>query len=217
MKTTRRGLGTALFGVVLIGFLCSHSLGSRPLHADELTQKAASVVSSLVTKIWAIREHASDADARERQLAEAIETSTNIDLLSRLSLGRYWRSLSETERDAYQSLFAQSVIGSLAYRLDNAVRELDGPMDRHFVIITSMPAGKKDIVVRSKVVVPDGRPLSVDWRLREAEGGPAIIDLVVEGVSLLVSQRAEFAAVIERSGVDGLIERLRRHVRDGES
>jgi phospholipid transport system substrate-binding protein len=214
---TRRRANKIFVGTALASQLCASFLWARPLLADELSQEATSVVKSLVARVWAIRGQPSNPKARERELALAIETSTNIDLLSRLSLGRYWRSLSETERDAYQSLFAKSVIGSLATRLENAVRELDGPLDRHFVITNSRPTGKKDIVVRSKVVASEGQPLSVDWRLREAEGGPAIIDLVVEGVSLLVSQRAEFAAVIERSGMDGLIERLRRNVGNDES
>ena len=215
MTATRRWVGKVFAGALLAGGLGSHCLMAKPLLANELSLQAVAVVNDLVAQVWAIRSNASDAGTRERQLARAIETSTNIDLLSRLSLGRYWRSLNETERGAYQSLFARSVIGSLAYRLESAIRELDGPLDQHFVITTSMPTGQKDIYVRSKVLAASGPPLSVDWRLREAEGGPVIIDLVVEGVSLLVSQRAEFAAVIERSGVDGLIESLRHNVRGG--
>jgi phospholipid transport system substrate-binding protein len=214
MKATRRRLAAALGGAVLISFLCANLLLAKPLLANELRQHAASVVSGLVAEIWSARGLAFDAEARQRHLAQSIATSTNIDLLSRLSLGRYWRSLGVAERDAYQNLFAKSVIGSLAHRLESVVRELDGSLDDHFFIIASMPAGKKDVLVRSKVVANDGRPLSVDWRLRESEGGPVIIDLVVEGVSLLVSQRAEFAAVIERSGVGGLIESLKRNARD---
>ena len=51
----------------------------------------------------------------------------------------------------------------------------------------------------------NGPPLALDWRLREGDAGPVIIDLIVEGASLLVSQRSEFAAVIERHDLDGLL------------
>ncbi|MEL6963290.1 MAG: ABC transporter substrate-binding protein [Pseudomonadota bacterium] len=214
MKTTRRSFCATLIGAAHTGLLCSILLLAQPAHADEPSQQASAVVSDLVEEIWAIQAQALDAQTRERRIAQAIVTRTNVDLLSRLSLGRYWRSLSSDDRDAYQSIFAQSVIGNLANRLEGAVRDLEGPLNRHFVIISSRATGKKDIFVRSKVVATDGQPLSVDWRLREAKGSPVIIDLVVEGVSLLVSQRAEFAAVIERSGVSGLIENLRRNVRD---
>jgi phospholipid transport system substrate-binding protein len=39
-----------------------------------------------------------------------------------------------------------------------------------------------------------------------------IIDLVVEGVSLLITQRSEFGSVLERAGVDGLIHELQKRV-----
>jgi ABC-type transporter MlaC component len=48
----------------------------------------------------------------------------------------------------------------------------------------------------------------VDWRLRDAGQGPVIIDLIIEGASLLVAQRSEFATVIERADIDGLLAEL---------
>jgi phospholipid transport system substrate-binding protein len=53
-----------------------------------------------------------------------------------------------------------------------------------------------------------GGALAVDWRLRDGGGGPVVIDVIIEGVSLLVSQRSEFAAVIERSDMEGLLAEL---------
>ena len=42
--------------------------------------------------------------------------------------------------------------------------------------------------------------------------GPVVIDLIIEGISLLVTQRSEFAAVLERAGVDGLLAELNARV-----
>ncbi|MGI9500730.1 MAG: ABC transporter substrate-binding protein [Geminicoccaceae bacterium] len=165
--------------------------------------------------IWASREERSDADGRKQMLAEAITAKTSIDLLSRLVLGRHWRSLNIADHDEYKSLFSRVIIGGLAGRLDNLLGEFGGPLEEHFAIVNSKAVGKRDVLVHSKVIAADGQTLSVDWRLRQLKNGPAIIDLVVEGISLLVSQRAEFAAVIERGRVDGLIEALRDRARTG--
>ena len=60
-------------------------------------------------------------------------------------------------------------------------------------------------------VIGGGPPLKVDWRVRERDdGGLVAIDVIVEGVSLIVTQRSEFAAVIERQGMDGLLAELRQ-------
>ena len=208
-----RALQAVRAGVVL-SCLFPTLFTPRILHAaSEATDRAVETVRSLASDIWSIRDGHADPDRRMQQLARAIEGSTNVDLLSRLVLGRHWRSLSSTDHQEYKTLFSRVVIGGLAVRLHSLLHELDGRLDQHFAITNSTTAGKKDILVRSKVMAADGQPLSVDWRLRALEKQPVIIDLIIEGVSLLVSQRAEFAAVIERSRVDGLIEALRRRAR----
>ena len=46
------------------------------------------------------------------------------------------------------------------------------------------------------------------WRLRTSPAGPKVIDVVIEGISLVPTNRAESATVIRRAGIDGLIEDL---------
>ena len=53
------------------------------------------------------------------------------------------------------------------------------------------------------------KDVRVDWRLRPAEGRFAIVDLVVEGVSMGQAERSAFAAQIENGGLDGLMASLR--------
>jgi phospholipid transport system substrate-binding protein len=56
-------------------------------------------------------------------------------------------------------------------------------------------------------------PLQVDWRLRAQDDGRlVVIDVIVAGVSLIVTQRSEFSTVIERQGFDGLLAELRQRV-----
>jgi phospholipid transport system substrate-binding protein len=56
---------------------------------------------------------------------------------------------------------------------------------------------------------PSGAPLSYDWRVRSAQADPKIVDVVVEGVSLLITQRSDFSSVISQNGIDGLIRSLK--------
>ena len=201
------------YGVVLLCLAPSFLISESAPAAGNATDDAVKVVRTLAEDIWSSRQ---EAEGRVQQLAKAIKAKTSVDLLSRLVLGKHWRSLENADQDEYRALFSQVVIGSLASRLELLLREFDGPLDQHFSIIGSGAAGKKDILVRSKVVATDGQALAVDWRLRETDTEPVIIDLIVEGVSLLVSQRSEFAAVIERSRMDGLMDSLRNRARSGE-
>ncbi len=210
MITRRQAFGT-FRAALLVCILASSQLISRePLGADSPFDLEVEVVNGLAADIWRSRDQTSETSDRRQLLFRAIEAKTNVDLLSRLVLGRHWRSLEPVDRDEYRALFSKVVIGGLAGRLDVLLHELSGPLEQHFSIKSSGAIGKKDVLVRSVVISADGQPLSVDWRLRRLENGPVIIDLIVEGISLLVSQRAEFAAVIERGQMDGLLQTLRR-------
>ena len=79
-------------------------------------------------------------------------------------------------------------------------------------MVASRPVGNWDILVQSRVLPPGNQPPRVDWRLRDRPEGPVVIDLIIEGISLLVTQRSEFAAVLERAGVDGLLAELNARV-----
>lgn len=196
-----------VFSVVLC--LAVLLLPSYRADASEPGEPAVGVVEGLASDIWSIPP-GSNSTERRQFLATAIEARTDVVLVGRLALGKYWRTLDESQRGDYQTLFSDVIIGGLAGRLDALTSQLDGPLEQHFVITGSVKAGKRDVVVRSKVIGADGQPFSVDWRLRDRDEQPVIIDLVVEGVSLLITQRAEFSAVIERHRLDGLIATLRK-------
>jgi phospholipid transport system substrate-binding protein len=188
-----------------------------PIRA-QASNPAEQVVQGLVDDIWAtLNTDGVDGSARVDRLMGVLEQRTNVALISRLALGRYWNQLPEAQREDYQQLFRAVVIRSLARRLNGYAEDAKGPIEERFQILGSASAGKDDTLVRSKVFPRNGQPLALDWRLREGASGPAIIDLIVEGASLLVSQRSEFAAVIERNNLDGLLAELRARARSARS
>lgn len=204
----------ALLGTILAAALLA-SIG-QPARAQP--SSAEMVVHDLAQQVWALLAR-EDLDERSRldQLAGTLESKTDVDLLSRLVLGRYWRLSSEEQRAGYQQLFRDVVMRDLAMRLHRYAHGTSGSIEDHFQIVGSGRVGEGDALVRSRVVPEDGKPVTVDWRLRERPDGPVIIDLVIEGVSLLVSQRSEFAAVIERRDMDGLLAELRARAGSSKS
>ena len=70
--------------------------------------------------------------------------------------------------------------------------------------------GKRDALVVTEISRPSGPPLVAGWRIRDiGDGKMQILDVIVEGTSMLVTQRNEFASVVKSKGVGGLIEMLR--------
>jgi phospholipid transport system substrate-binding protein len=193
-------------------------LWGRFAAAQSPTGRAEAVVAGLAEDAWALIQ-SSELDRRARldQLTGLLQSKTDVPLLSRLVLGRHWQRMTADQQVRYEQLFGDVVLRSLARRLDQYAYGAKGPLDQHFRITGSQPAGEKDVLVRSKVVPPTGDTVDVDWRLRMQGDQLVIIDLIVEGVSLLVTQRSEFAAVIERSDMDGLLAELRARASSTES
>jgi phospholipid transport system substrate-binding protein len=170
---------------------------------------AEAAVQNLAAQIWQVLGRTDlNSGVRVDAIAALLENATDVGLLSRLVLGRYWQRLSEEQKARYQILFRDVVMHNFASRLNQYAKDAQGPLEERFTISSSAAAGKQDVLVRSTVRPVSGEPVAVDWRLREGDGGPVIIDVIIEGVSLLVSQRSEFAAVIERSDMEGLLAEL---------
>ena len=200
----RREMLAMVAGALVLGPL------GEPIPAAAAQSSAEQVVQDLANQIWAtLNTSAAHDSARVDRLMTLLEAHTDVDLISRLALGRYWNQLPEAQRKDYQQLFRDVVMRSLARRLNGYAPDAKDAIEKHFQILGSAPAGKSDTLVRCKVFPPDGQPLALDWRVREGEAGPVIIDVIVEGASLLVSQRSEFAAVIERHSLNGLLAELR--------
>ncbi len=144
-------------------------------------------------------------EQREERLGQILEGNFDLPLISRLALGISYRQLDDGQRAEYQKLFADYVRATYADRFSTY-------SGQRFEATSSQTLGDGDIVVASRIVPPTGEPIKVDWRVRLESGKPQIIDVVVAGVSLVVTQRNEFQAVVQSKGVDGLLALLRQRI-----
>ena len=144
-------------------------------------------------------------ERRKKVFREALTGSFGLKTIARFTLGRYWRVASSNQRKEYRRLFEDFLV--LAYA--NRFRDLGGVKLR----VTSVRMiNKRDQLVLSEVDSGGGRPpIRIGWRVRETRHGLRIVDVIVDGISMSVTQRDQFAAVIRssRGKVDGLLEMLR--------
>jgi phospholipid transport system substrate-binding protein len=187
-------------------------VAGRMARAVPSAAAAEEVVRRLVDPVWHLVGQGSVDDLEHDDLLSVLDEGTDLTLLGRLVLGRYWRQANPRQRSEYLQLFRHYMLQTFVQRLRQYVGSDLSYAAERFQIIASRPVGERDVLVQSRVAPPSAQPLRVDWRLRERPGEPVIIDLIVEGISLLVTQRSEFAAVLERSGVDGLLTELRARV-----
>jgi phospholipid transport system substrate-binding protein len=131
------------------------------------------------------------AAEREARLRRLVERNLDLQTLGRVVLGRYWEGMSESERAEFLPLY----VGYLSRTYARSFVDL---APDSLKIRGSRMEGEM-IVVLSEVSSPDG-PFPIEWRVSRGPEGPRIVDVIAEGVSLAITQRAEFNSVIRRGG-----------------
>ena len=180
----------------------------RVAMAQPTAEAAEALVSEVGAKVLAILQDpaASNQDKFDRLVA-VLEGPIDLDLVAKLILGRHWRSASKEQQTQYLELFR-------AYALEFLASKLHLYSGQEFQVVGAKTVSERDAVVTTRILSNGGPPVEVDWRLREAPDGSLMaIDVVVAGVSLIVSQRSEFSSVIERQGFDGLLDQMRSQVK----
>lgn len=149
-------------------------------------------------------------EQRDMKFRQMMHESFDLMTIGRFVIGRNWHAATPEQQKEYMRLFEELVVKTYSDRF--ALYTGEG-----FRVRSVTPEGERDYIVRSEITHPDGSPpTTVDWRVRQKEGKLGIIDVIVEGVSMSVTQRQEYSSVIERNGgnIDGLLEVMRKHLQE---
>ena len=89
------------------------------------------------------------------------------------------------------------------------VRDADVQTLRDLVTLGEEQARRETRIVLTKIVVPDDDDVQLNYRLMQRDGGWKVIDVVIEGVSLVANFRSQFAEVMAKGGADELLRQLK--------
>jgi phospholipid transport system substrate-binding protein len=139
---------------------------------------------------------------------ELLDQDFDMPAISRFVLGRYWRTASEAEREKFVHLLSGDLVHFYGQRFARYAGET-------FYVTGSRPS-LAGTVVRSQIVRPSGAPIAVDWQLSRQSGVYKITDVVVDGVSMALSERQQLAREIQANGgqVAGLLEKMENEAAD---
>lgn len=186
--------------------------GARTAVANPDVDAARAVIQDLGQEVLEVLGPGGQKDTQQlEKLTKLLKEAIDLDMTGRLILAKNWRSASDEQRMAYLDLFHPYALDNLASKIRASSAEI--PL-KSFEIVKGEVVGKKDVMVSTDLFWPGYPPYRLDWRLRAQDDGSfQAIDVMVEGISMVVSQRAEFASVIERRGLDGLLDQMRDQVK----
>ena len=206
-KTTSSEAAAARGGVTRRGFAgglaalaCAAAARASSNAAED---GAAAHVAALIDRALAmLKAPPGDAARSDAAFRRLLDDYFDLPSIARLVLGRHWRAATPEQRESFSRAFEEHIVRVYTSRL----RSYNG---EEAEIRGTAPRTERDAVVAMEVLRPEGPPLRLDWLVRRAESRYRVIDVAAQGVSLLVTKREEFDAVIARVGLDGLIAQLR--------
>jgi phospholipid transport system substrate-binding protein len=164
----------------------------------------AAVISNLGNRALEVLGKNATPAQRVARFHELFRADFDVPGIARFVLGRYWKTATPEQQEEFVKLFEDYI--ALVYSSQLAA------YSGETLKVTGSRPEPEGTVVASEIVRPTGTPpVKVEWHLTDRNGAYKISDVAVDGISMAVTQRSEFAAVIQRNGgqVQGLINQLR--------
>lgn len=178
-------------------------------HDESVKTPVGKFIQNLGDKaIAAIADKTITKEQRSDKFRDILRNSFDLMTIGRFVIGRSWNAATPDQQKEYMHLFEELVIKTYGDRMTLYTGE-------GFQVVAVRPETEKDTIVNSQITHPDGsQPTTIDWRVRLRDGKLGVIDVVVEGVSLSVTQRQEYAAVIQNNDgqISALLDKMRQQL-----
>jgi len=191
---------TQVFRLLLLALLF-------PLLALAQDSEPEALVKKITEEVLAAVKSDKDLAAGNKQKAvklaeEKILPYVDFEEATRLAVGRGWKEATPEQRKKLISEFRNMLVRTYS----SAISAYEGQTMK--VQPVHMKPGDTEVTVHNQYIRPGGKPVALDYQMRKTPDGWKIYDIIVEGVSLVLTYRSEFNAVVRQQGVDGLIKRL---------
>lgn len=185
----------------------SLTMDSGQAHADSRIVEAEDFISSLIEDIRiTVEADATTEDEKMAAINAIVDSYFDVDGITRFSAGRYWRAASSEQRKQYTRQFRNVLINTARHQFDQI-------LGLTFTPTLSKVRGDKLILVGGTIQDSNGNLPDVEifWRVSALAGQPMrVIDVEIENISMLKTQRDENEAIIRRGGgsFDALLQSL---------
>ena len=142
-----------------------------------------------------------DKEKRKQELQNLLKEKFAMPFIAKIILGKEInKTISEEKFKKFANIFEVHIVNVYSSQL--------GTYKGQKFTVKNTEIKKKDAFVYSTIASPDYPTTNIVWRVRDLSKGLKVIDMQVEGVSLLRTKRNDFKMVLDSQGIDGLIMAL---------
>jgi phospholipid transport system substrate-binding protein len=143
---------------------------------------------------------------RQQLVRDIAYEGMDFEVLSRLTLGRNWRPLTDAQRTDFVQEYKKHLAGTYGHTTDSYTNETIN-------VTSDQKESNGDVTVLTQIMGDkDGKRqevAKVNYRMRQNQGQWKVIDVMIDGVSLMANFRSQFQEVIDNGGFDKLMKLLR--------
>jgi len=184
----------ALFAALLV------LIGTGPARAEGTPSDWIADLGEHVVDV--LRSTKDDDQARRNGLEDLFLTAFDVEFIGRFVIGRFWTKATDEQKAEFMTVLPDYV--ATIYAAMFAEYEGDG------FRIKRETQTEEGIRVEGVIKQSQGLPdIAAAFLVAQPEGQYLIKNAEVEGVSLLITKRSEFASVLRREGMDALIARIK--------
>ena len=200
-KRARLFLACAM--MFLVGIQTSFAGTSQIDSANKLVTQMMVEVESILAK------DLNDDMARRENVSALFDRYFDLPTIAKFSAGPYWRAADADQKTAYESAMRDVIIGTV-------VRNFEQLSGLKFTATDSQAKGKQLVLVNGTFtdINQQQPPIAVGWRVITADNTPPLIlDVEIENISMLVTQKQENIAIIRKNEgqfaalIDAMIKR----------
>ena len=168
-------------------------------------EEPRALIQRTIDQVLAVLRDKSQNDGQRRQQLEVIARDRfDFVTMSKLVMATNWKKLSPEQQTEFVDQFTRFLANDYGARIDRYHQE-------QVQITGEQPEARGDHTVKTKIVGGDNDGALVDYRLRQKDGSGnwLIIDVVVEGISLVANYRDQFREVANQGGPVVVIQKLK--------
>jgi len=189
--------------VALLTLCC---VAGAPARAQEVMAPDALAKSVTDDVLVVLRADKEIQGGNQKKVIELVEKKVlphfNFVRMTQIAVGRHWREASPEQQKSlvneFRTLLVQTYAATFVAYRDQTVEYR--PL--------RMQPGDTEVVVKSLINQPGGKPVTIDYRMHKTDAGWKVYDVVVGDLSLVQNYRGTFNSEVQKGGLDGLIAAL---------
>jgi phospholipid transport system substrate-binding protein len=193
------------------------ALAEDPVSADTMMVTSEQKMNTPLTRVTdvvnglvrVVAENKGDSlsEVRRSKMRDIIGPLFDFEEMSQRSLGSNWASATPEQRKEFVHLFSELLANTYLKRLEN--------IEQGMVEVVSDQVKADKAIVRTKVDYK-GDKFPLDYKMMSKAGNWHVYDVVIENIGLVTNYRTEFASIVRKEKMTGLIEKLRERSKTGD-